>query len=433
MQLKNIKTIIEFLPVPMFMLLAGAAESADYTGSVRAGLSVSDNIRRTADMKIDETTAIAGFDFGAITQSRTINLNLNASFDYLDYLDDSYDAEWVGGLSGSAIFSLVEERLRWVVQENFGQQLRNPFQPARPDNREDINHFSTGPTINFLTGGRNSLVLDARYSLVSYEERPADNDRLSGTLSFGRELSRDSSVSFNVSGTRVEYDESLLFAPYEGHSAYLKYETTGSQNALGVNLGYNEIERQGNEGDGILARLSWTRTISANSKLSLTGGSRYSDQGDIFRLLQENSTRLGDTFDAADSTAPFRNNYLALRYSLNRERYSIATALTFDQEDYEGGLGRDRDQFGGMLNLRREVSRTVYAGARVQFKRRDYKYEGRSDDDLTLAINAGYRFSEGFDVSLSYQHFRRNSDVANADFTENRAYLRASYTPKWAR
>jgi hypothetical protein len=433
MQIKKMKMSIEVLTVVTLVTVSGVAAAADYTGSVRAGVGVSDNIGRSAQSEIDETMATAGFDLGVSTESRTVDLDLDANFDYLDYLDDAFDAEWVGGFNGNATFTLIEERLRWMVQDRFGQQLLDPFQPARPNNREDVNYFSTGPTLNLLTGGRNSVVLDARYDRVDYEDRPADNDRMSGTLSLGRELSRNSTVSVNFSGRRVDYDESEVAPPYEGYSSYVSFATKGSQNSLKVDLGYNEVEYAGKDSDGILASISWTRTTSANGRLTVSGGSRYSDQGDIFRLLDSVSYRPGDTFDVSDSSAPFLNNHLTLRYSIDHERYSLAAGLNFNQEDYDGGVDLDRDLFGAALNLRREVTRTVFAGARLDFQRRDYKYQGRQDDDLTLGLLAGYRFGTGFDASLEYQHFQRNSIVARADFTENRAFVRVSYTPRWSR
>ena len=183
----------------MLLLTSGIQFSvaAELEAEVRAGVGVSDNIARTSTMEIDETIATVGFDFAATEQTRRLDLDIRSNVDYLDYVDDTFDAEWVGGLNGLAIFSLIDERLTWEIRDNFGQQLLDPLEVARPGNRENVNFFTTGPTLTSSAGGRNPIVLDARYSRVSYEERPFDNDRLSGRLSVGRNTSRDATASLN--------------------------------------------------------------------------------------------------------------------------------------------------------------------------------------------------------------------------------------------
>lgn len=411
--------------------LSGIA--AEYTGQIRAGIGVSDNVTRVDGGEIDETIATAGFDLRITEQSRTVDLALRASVDYLDYLDDTYDAEWVGGLDGNVSLSLIEERLRWVIQDRFGQQLFDPFQPARPDNREDVNFFTTGPVLNLFPASRNDVRIEARYGRVDYEERPSDNDRLEGKLMVGRSMAPDSKVSLNFTGRRVEYDESAFAPPIESYAGSLRIERTGSRTSVGFEAGYNELEYAGFSGDGLLLGFDWSRETSANGRVSVSAGSRYSDQGDIFQLQQGLSPSLGETIDDPDSVAPFRDNYFSLRYGLETDRQSIETSLNLRQEDYQGGTGADRDFYTGRFTMRRNLSRTVYTRARAQLTRRDYKYEDRRDDDLVLGLSLGYRFLPGFDVSVEYVLAQRNSTSAGADYSENRAFLRLAYTPRWSR
>ena len=113
--------------------------------------------------------------------------------------------------------------------------------------------------------------------------------------------------------------------------------------------------------------------------------------------------------------------------------YRLDQPVSANNETDEDDQGDDRDVYRGDLDFRREVTRTVFFGANVGFQRREYKDIPRRDDDLILGLNIGYRFSAGFNISIDYQHFQRNSTTPGADFTENRAFLRASYTPVWSR
>ena len=407
-------------------------QAIEIDAQVRVGIGASDNIARTPQNELEETISTAGMSFSITEQTPRLHLDIDAQFDYLDYADDTFDEEWVGGLNADVAIVMIEERLRWVIQDNFGQALFDPFQPARPNNREDVNLFSTGPTFNLFPGTRNPVKLDLRYSRVDFEIRPNDNDRLSGTLSIGREVSRASTLSLNLNGTRIEYDNGVT-APIERYEAYLRFETTGAKNTVGFDLGYNEVEFAGRAGDGIVARVDYTRQSSADSSFSVSGGSQFSDQGDIFRFYRNITGDLLDTSDITDSLAPFQNNFFALSYRLEKARYSTVLTVDWNQEDYKDGQGIDRDIFRGNLRIQREVTRKVFAGGNVGFMRREFKYLDRRDDDLILGLDLGYRLSPGLDVSIEYQHFQRNSITPGADFTENRAFLKFAYTPLWSR
>ncbi len=426
---KNYPTMI----MPLLLALAAVANAAEYDASVRAGVGASDNIARTAQNEIAETITTAGFDFAVTNQTRRMDLDLRSQFDYVDYSDGTFDSEWVGGLNAFASFTLIDERLRWIVQDDFGQTLFDPLQPARPGNRENVNYFTTGPTLNLLPASRNFIDIDLRYSRVNYEVRPYDNKRLSGALSIGREISQESTLSLNLRGQRTEFDDGELTPPIETYEAFARFETTGNRSTLGFDIGYTEVEFGGSEGDGILARVDYTRQTSANGTFTMSGGSQYSDQGNIFRFYNELTNNLGVTTDITDSPAPFRNDFFALAYALDQVRYTVAASIDWSQQDFADGQGDDRDLFRGRLDFRREVTRTVFAGANIGFQRREFNDLARRDDDLILGLNIGYRISAGFDVSIDYQHFQRNSTTLDADFTENRAFLRVSYTPVWSR
>lgn len=430
--MKKSRKLVRFCVCVPALIVVTAVHGYEFDAQVRAGVSVSDNIARTPQNEIDETITTVGFDFGVVEQTRKMDLNIRSNVDYLNYTDGTFDSEWIGGLNGLAIFSLVDERLSWIVQDTFGQSLFDPLQPSRPNNRENVNFFTTGPTLSLMLASRNPIVFDLRFSKVNYEIRDSDNDRLSAAVSVGREIKRASTVSLNLDAARIEYDNGIT-PPVERYEAFVRYETTGNLSTLGFDLGYNEIEFGGNNGDGILARVDYTRQTSANGNFRVSGGSRYSEQGDIFNFIRDLTNNLTETSDITDSPAPFRNNFVFLLYGLDQERYSITTSLDWNQEDYDDGQGNDRDIFRGNLGFQREVSRTVFAGANIRFVRREFKDLDRRDDDLTLGLDVGYRFSVGFDVTFGYRHFQRNSTTSGADFTENRALIRLSYTPVWSR
>ena len=429
--MNKIKIVMVLTVAASMTCLTAVAQSAEYDAEVRAGIGVSDNIARTTVDEIEETIATVGFDFAVTEDSRRLDLRIRSNVDYLDYLDDTFDSEWVGGLDGFANIRLVEGYLDWIISETFGQQRVDPYSAAQPGNRENVSFFTTGPTLRLLPASRNSIVLDARYSRVRYEVRPYNNERMLAALSIGRDTSRDARVSVNLSGERTEFEDDAQTPDFDEYRAFVRFEKVGVRNSLSVDLGYTEVELAGETGDGFLGTIDWTREVSANGLFRLTGGTRYSDQGNIFRLYQELTNDFRETADSASAPGPFRNNFFAVGYGLDHTRYSVDLSLDWSEEDYLEDDSLDREIFHARARAQREVSRTIFIGAGVRMRIIDSSIS--KDDELTLFLNAGYRITPGLSVSLDYVNFRRDSSASVGDTVENRLFLRLAYAPAWTR
>lgn len=407
--------------------------AAELTAEVRGAIGTSDNLGRTTANEISDTMMRAGVSFGASEKTNLLEYNILSRFDYVYYSEDSFDEELIGSLNADASIVLLEERLNWVFIDTFGQQSTDPLQPISPGNREHVNFFSTGPTFNFLTGGRNFVTLNGNYSRYDYEIRPTDNDQFSGMLSVGRQLRRDRSISLNVSADRTEYSDNSAIPPFERVAAFLRFEALNRKNQFSVDIGYGEYEIEGTKGDSLLLLIDLTMQVSASGSLVFSGGSQYADQGDFFLARQSQTSGLDNTADSVTSTAPYLNNFAGVAFLINQTRYTVNTSLRWDQEDYDGGLGLDRDSVLGDFRFQRELSRELFVVGSADFQRRKFKTLNRKDDDLILGAELGYRISSGLIISLEYQRYRRNSEVVDTDFTENRAFVSFAYTPRWAR
>jgi len=422
------------LPVWGWTALAGsAAHGVEIEAQFNVGVGVSDNIARTSDNEIDEVIGVAGFNFSLIEETRRVSADIQSQFDYLYYKDGTFDNEWVGGLSAALDINLIEERLTWIFRENFGQQNADPLDPARPGNRENVNYFTTGPTLSLLPASRNLVEIDLHYSSVNFEERDADNERITSALRVGREIRRGATLSLNALTERVEFDNDGLSPDFDRHEGFVRYELFGSRNTLGVDLGYTEIDVEGETGDGLLLRVDWSREVSASATFRMSGGSNYSDQGNIFRFYQDITSDLRDTTDSVDTTEPFTNNFFSIGYGLNRDRTSVNASFNWNQEDYDGRSPDDRESTSVNLDLRRDFTSNLFGRLGVFYQRLEYENLGRVDDDTSVSAEIGYRFGPSSSVSLQYARQERDSNITMADSRENRVFLRFYFTPAWGR
>lgn len=408
--------------------------AAEISAEFRGGYSTTDNVARTSSGEIDDQTVFVGASLSFLDQNAKSIVDIRANFDYLDYLDDSFDSRILGGFDGRARFFFLDERVSWIVSDNFGQRMLDPLAQPDPGNEEDINYFSTGPTLRIPIGARNYLRLGAMYSVVTLEESSQfDNDRLMLQTQIGRNIRSDTTLSLNVDSEETRFDNGGLSSDFEVLDSYIRYAVLSARNDLSFDLGFTRLKTDSGEtGDGFLLRADWTRFVSASTSFAAGAGSRYSDQGDVFEFTQDISTQVGDIADVDGTDAPFRSNYVYTRYNKNSPRSQLVFEARMIQDDYEFGAGRDRDLIFGNLSLTRDFTSSTFGTIAARVSQRDYKYLNQVDDQIDLTVTFGFRFSRNFDVRVSYQRSDRDSNVQFQGYTENRGVIQFTYTPPWA-
>src|SRR4051812_13753372 len=295
-------------------------EDLAYETSVGAGYS--DNILRNPDNEKSENIASAGLQFSFDKQSSKVQADAVADLAYLDYRDNTFDSQLIGNFAGTALLAFVPERFQWVVSDNFGQVLTDPFQPSTPENDENLNYFTTGPDVTFAFGSQTRLRLGGRYSLTSYETSPFDSDSVAAQLGLIHLLSSSTSISLNGRAQKVTYKEESLDADYGQDDAYVRYEAQGARTRLGLDVGYSRIDRDAaNEADGgWLFRLDVSRRISSASLIMLTGGRESSSSGAEFASSQGVGGISLNATPGRQVPQPFTSDYATLAWNYSRNR-----------------------------------------------------------------------------------------------------------------
>lgn len=413
-----------------------AAMAADLDTSFSAGIGRSDNILRTEEDPIEENISTFGIQLDFLSSGRKGLIDIVANGDYVSYRDDTFDSEFVGGATLFANYSFVEEVFDWNLEYLYGQQVFNPLSPVRPDNREDVTLLTTGPELNLAMGSRFFARIAADYSATNYEINPNDNDRIGVRASIGRRLSATRTLSLVGENQRVDFDDDVLAGPdYDNQGLFLRFESLNPRGSLTVDLGVNELELDGVDAksDGTLFRVDWIREVAAGMELGLGAGSRYSDQGDIFRFLRNVSIDLRDTEDVAGVTAPFRNDYATATFGIDRERTRLNLVALYSDEDYEGDATLDREVRRLDLSVTRSFTRKIFGELGARTLSRKFLGLDRDDRDVQYTLALGYWITPTFSARLSFQHFDRSSNQDVTEFDEERVFLRFSYVPEWNR
>lgn len=405
------------------LLPSGGALAANLDYRLTAGYGHSDNIARVRTGEQEEDIASAGAQFSFDHRSPRLEADLVGDLAYYDYLDDTFDSELLGNFAGTTQVALVPERVTWLFSDNFGQVLHDPFTPATPENRENINVFTTGPDFTLALGSQLRLLLGGRYSLTNYADSPFDSDSLLGDLGIERFLSSSSSIALHGRAQQVRYDETSLNADYDQTEVFLRYNAEGVRTFLTLDLGYTEVDRDastGTEGSPLL-QLDLSRRISASSTISVTAGTRYSNGGTAFAQIG-GEIDLGTT-PGRQSVIPFRNDYGSLGWRYRRNRNTLSLVGQRGEYTYEDdpSLNQTLSSIVGMAQ--RELSDQLRVTLNLLYASAEFDQPGRNYDDIGGGLSMGWNMSRHVVLSVTYEYLDRTSDLATGGYKENRVWL----------
>jgi hypothetical protein len=411
------------------VLCVGApAFGADFDYRASLGAGYSDNVRRTATDEINESIAMAGLRFAVNEDTRRLQADVVGDLAYYSYLSNTYENELVGSVYADTEFTLLPERITWALSDQFGQVAIDPFQPATPDNRENINYFSTGPDFTVGLGSQFRLRLGGRYSLITYEEDPLDATVTGGQVALVRSLSGRSSVSLNGSLRQTEYDDPVLNSNFDQMESYFRYEVQGARTNLAVDAGYTKLEREALdvEESGALLRFDLSRRMSSSSVLSLSGAHEFSTSAGAFAgdLGAHGGVSTAPGRQTAD---PFTLDRATLGWSFNRNVTSISAAANWSEQTYDTNTTLDQTTMVLAARYRRDLSAATSMGVNVSHTAFSYVQSGADYDELTVGVSYSWRMSRSLTLDIKYDYADRSGDATMNVFKENHLWLMIGY------
>jgi hypothetical protein len=409
-------------------LFANAAvHAAELSYGMDVGAGHSDNIMRVEENQLEDTIASVGAQLRLDHESKRLRANVATHLEYLDYLDNNYDADLVGTFIGNAVVDIVEDRFSWTVDDTFGQITQNQFLPSTPDNLENVNFLSTGPEISLALGARNKLLLNGRYAGVSYEDSNLDNQRVSGEFALRRDLSDASNLSMNLTTEQVSFDDELQGIDYDSNEAFLNYSLDAARTTLSADAGVAEIKSGDESNSNWLGRLAVTRRASSSLTVGLELGQDFSDAGAAFVDLQENQPGSTDPVPVQQTSLPFENTYGTVFARYSRNRTGIAFHAGYYDESYDAQPLYDRKRTTFDLSVDRSLNAALSALVRVDYSRQDYDVLDSQFTDLTASFELRWKVGRSTHVTFEYEYLSRDDDATGLDYTSNELWVRFGY------
>jgi hypothetical protein len=415
-------------------LAAQPGSSTDLGYGLTLGATRSDNAGRTAADAESETSFEAGFNANLQHQHNRLAARLAADLAYRTHDYGGYEDELLGGLAAEASWRFAPW-LSWVATENFGQSLIDSRSTERPDNTQNTNYFSTGPDIQLPLGARTSLVLQGRWSDVSYEESDVGTRRLSGTAGLRRNFSQRTGVSLNFSTDHVDYKSLPTSSNYDIHSAYLGWDATGARTTLNLRAGVTRLEDAVDSTESTLFGLDLNRELTARSSLGLSVGRSFGSSADLLRRDQGIGgigTGAGDR-PAITAADPQRIDHARLSWALRGERMSVTTGARWEREAHRQERELNRRLLGGSLQASRRLGPRATLNLSTDYFREEFGIAAIESDEWSVGLGVHWTATRTVGLAADWTHMVGDGDTSagagTRDFTENRYTLRLTWSP----
>lgn len=418
------------LPGVAVLLLAQPAvlHAAEVDYGFNAGLEQTDNIERIDMNGTDETIARLGFDLSATEQSKRYSYDLSVQGQFLSYLNNTFSDEFLPAIVFQGRAEIVPGRFAWVVDDRYGQIVRNTFNPDNPANRDDTNIFSTGPEITLRLGATTSLVLSARYIDNFFDKQNIDNDRMTASAAVQRRFSPARSGSLIVSTERVEYDDPAAGSNFDRQEAFVRFQSAVSNGTVSVDVGANSLHDRGTSESGLLARVNVVRQLPNQIRFTLSAATQFSDAGQIFLAggLREDQFRRSE--DVLASSDPLRRD--SVNFSVTRPlgRGQLSARVDWWQDGYETQTTFDRNSIGFNVDYNHRFTRNLQGRVLANFVQQDFDNVNRDDDLTGLGAELNWSMTRKWWLTGGLYRYERDSSLAGADFEDLRAVASISYS-----
>jgi hypothetical protein len=408
-------------------LLVTAPARAELTGVAEAGVGYSDNIGRVPSNETDETIGTVGLELDWTERTRRIRGDATVDLSYFEYLDNTYESEVLGTADGTLALGIVPETLQWVFQDSFGQAQSDPFAPATPATREDLNYFSTGPDLTLRLGSTGFGRLFGRWSTTTYERSPLDAERTTAGVAVGRRASPRSELSLNAVTESVDFDLAAN-TDFDRESVFVGWNLDASRTEIDAQLGYTWLERDGDDKTGnALVNVVITRDLSASSVLALTLGTQLGDAGDSLRTELQGGVVGGGGTQITATADPFENRVASLDWSYFRGRTGFSLGASWTEEDYETQtqLNRTRNVFTASVS--RRLASAVDFDLFATLEDEEFDNTDLTSDELSLGAVLNWRVWRTLGLRLTAERYDRDTSDGTGEYQENRAFLTLAY------
>ena len=434
-------------------VVPGAVCASQFDYSIYASVEHSDNITLSDSNPISQNVFSPGINFSYAQQGSIFQANVTGTLQYNDFLGHQFSDQTQTALAAQANWTVLPKRLDFTIEDYAGVEPVDSLASNSPDNQQQTNVLSLGPTLHLQFGDVMRAQIELHY-LNSYASKVQDFDSSRGMVAFRlyRDLSPTDTLSLNVESQRVKFehsaadelidgvDDTIATPNYTRDEIYGRYTSTLAHFDADLLMGWSKIDFDHAPGDSKpLARATLGWQFTPRNSLSVTGAYEFSDAAQdmflqpgqsIVNTLSENPTDFIDNPGGGISTGSmvidsevYLEKSLQLTYTYHTERLQLSLAPIYDKLTYLNDSTFNQSTRGGTVSLDYHVRpRTTLTGF-VNAQRETYESLARTDKTYRYGVDLGHQWTPHWSWHVSYIRQLRNSNALAQSYHENEVYF----------
>jgi hypothetical protein len=411
--------------------LPGVAHAVRVDYTIDAGYEHDDNVTLSEVDPIETDIARLGVGFSVEQASSVVRASVVGRIDHRRY-QDVFDGMTDRMLEGRLHWEVLPDRLAFVVEDSYGVQTINRFSPDAPDNRQQVNVLSLGPTFMFRPGNLRGLA-ELRYINSDAEvTEDFNSDRVLGALRLAREIDATSSLSWNVQAQQIDFDNDLVARDHNRIEMFASYARNYRRFDLLVDAGYAHLDYDDGESRGrplVRAEIGWNP--STRSRFSVNLANQFSDAATSTLDAIDTSSGVPTSVITGNTTvtaSAFEQRSVMAQYEFQGTRTAVSLHGQVLELDYVD-VGDSNEEIRSVgASLRYRLRPTLTIGASANIDRNQYETPAnRRETNRLYAASLEKEWSRHWSSSLSYTRYERSSSLLTGQFEQNVVYLSLSY------
>jgi len=423
--MKQVFVIKKALTTSLFLLLLSTDTfAARLTGVISTDAEYSNNIGLQSTKKIDDIKQAANLNIGLREDRKHFQANADFNLKTEHYYNGTFSDE-TSLTTGFGLFNfdLIESFLTWKTSFSRTEVLSDSTDSDTPDNREQRNIFSTGPSLLYKISRTSSLDLSAKYiNVENSDEGDFDPEHVNGDINYTYKLNRATRIAINSNYNSVidgdgdeEYKQIQIGAGFWREVAYGMLQFNYGRTRL---MPDHVENTETNVFDIIFSR---KQLLLHDIKVLYKQDVTSSSIGFIAPTLTEDGKIIIENGKLAITHGS--KNFITRRkqfsFSANRymSNYNYVVNIFWQQDESSSGfsfLDSNERLRGGSIRVEQQISPSFVTGFEYSFQLKNFssRPDIGKDKTSTYRFDASYSITTDFSIN-SFVGFDARSNARN--------------------
>ncbi|HEY4146818.1 outer membrane beta-barrel protein [Pinirhizobacter sp.] len=419
-----------------------AVRAGTFDYSLYGGIEHSNNIALSTDNPQSANVFIPGANFTYLQQGSTFQANVAGTLEYRHYASGGFDDQTQTQLAGTGNWTVLPDRLDFTVTDYAGIQPVDSLASDAPDNEQQTNVVTVGPTLKLRFGEATSGQVELRY-INSYASKIDDFNSSRGVLAgrLFRDLSPTDQLSLNAETQRVTFSSDTAGSNYSRDEGFLRYTSKLAHFDADVMLGYSKLDfdRGGSDSKPLVrVALGWEPTT--RSTFGISGAYQFADAAQdlstpvspavISTTFEPGQTSLGGgtvTGNVVVDSQVYLERLLQGSYSYSGTRLSLTVTPMYRKLQYINDSTFDQTGRGGSFVISYRLRPAATLSFFATGEKLNYDTLSRTDKTWRYGLDFQHTLTPHWSWRTSLTHEKRDSNAASQSYRETEIFFGVVY------